>query len=849
MDEEKRIRELEAHIRRLNYVVDHLLEKQPLDKAAQERKRLFNEAQASTPPPPSVQNAPSETMSTRLVSDMRRQVNHALHGDEGEDIETHVGSVWLSRLAVIVTMTAVVLGARYTFHQASIGSGEKALIGYGVAALFIFYGLIFHSDYFSQAILGCGLASLYFTTYAIFFVPEMRIFNEPMLAIPLLIGCLLLFAGIAYWRTNQTVAGIGLFLAYYTVIVSCTQAPSLESHSHALATCAALALFTLFFHYSYRWLFLSWSALLATYITYTVFFLNQPEEFTLGATPYFWLSNGFLTAYFLLFSLTCITDARKTGEYLRSIPWMATLNTLIFFILIHRSLEAYYPAQQGAFRASLAAVLLFFAFLSETASPHRNYLFQVFIALAVIIATLALQAFLSTHREILYIAFATESFCLLLLYKHTSAVAFKLLSLLLMIVTTLACLANIKNDTTLTLGAFTLPSNWIIAAGVSTVFCINSWCYEKFIRILRPENRTSSGHWFFADTFFDIHPQTAALLSAACATLLVLALTIIQEGETLTLPFILTGESLLFAAIGLILMTPQIGIGSVLLLGAAHVCFHIFLWLPVQGFEEQENYLFYTLFLAGATYFGAYTWDRFLHRYTHKESEWEQQLLSLLPYLAATFLLITLLTQQLTPLYMPLSLSGVGVALIAIGLLCRYISLQASGILSLISGGVLLYLFTIDHDSHLLQDNYFLPCMLLLLLCWLLTERLFWFFRRQHQHDGLLRTILVTLACLLGAVSFHHWATPTYRVVCLLGLAVATLLLGVFFHESRYRWNALLLFVLVSIQGFLLVRELSEWQQLLTFILAALILLIVSWGYSRHHRRRRASHPNRFHYG
>jgi len=313
MDPNQRIEELEAQVRRLNAVVQELLQGKGGGRAVSKPDR----SEAA----PEYESA--------LVENVRRRVDRALGGNEEASIESRIGAVWLSRVAVVVLMTAIALAARTTFTTDAIGPLEKALIGYGMAILFTVYGLWFgrRDDLFAQAVLGCGLAGLYFVSYAVFFIQPMRIEQlgtvlgsaEPFVGLPLILMCLLFLAAVAHRRRSETVAGIGLFLAYYTVVVSCTQEPTRESLAHALLTCTVLAFVTLLFHLAHRWLLFSWAALIATHATYVYFFVKQPEGLNLPEHVYFWISNGFLTVCFLVFSIICILDARKTGEYRRTV--------------------------------------------------------------------------------------------------------------------------------------------------------------------------------------------------------------------------------------------------------------------------------------------------------------------------------------------------------------------------------------------------------------------------------------------------------------------------------------------------------------------------------------------------
>ncbi|MBI2434304.1 MAG: DUF2339 domain-containing protein, partial [Candidatus Hydrogenedentes bacterium] len=416
MDANKRIEELEKQVEGLKHLVQDLLA----------------ERQAELPAPPSDPPAGTRARDKNRVQEVRQRVEDALRSGGDPAIESHIGSVWFSRLGVVALMTFFVLGAHTTYYSEQFGPVLKIVAGYLTAAAFIGFGFAVRKrqDLFAQAILGCGLAILYFVTYASFFVPRITIVEDQRwLGLALLMVCLAFMAGVAHWRRSQTVAGISLFLAYYTVAMSCTQDPTLESLTHALVTCTALALVTFIFHFLHRWLLFTWAALIATHLTYLFFFLREPPALDLPDQTYFWLSNGFLTVCYVLFSLTCIVDARKTGEYRKTVAPMAGVNSFVFLTLTWFAIRQHYQPQEWIFRLVIAGMLLAFALFAEMTGPRRNYLFQIFIAKTVIMLTLALQAYYSGEK--LLVALAVECLGLGFSYRRSGLVIFKVLGLAL----------------------------------------------------------------------------------------------------------------------------------------------------------------------------------------------------------------------------------------------------------------------------------------------------------------------------------------------------------------------------------------------------------------------------------
>lgn len=849
MEPDRRIRELEAQVEHLTGLVSELMANRDMTAASAEAAPAEEAVPASVPEKEGVRSA-----GPVLVEQMRRGVDHVLAGESPDLLEARIGAVWLSRLAAVALMTALALAARNTFQTDAIGPLQKVGIGYGLAIAFSLYGL-FHrkrEDFFAEAVLGCGLAGLYFTTYAVFFIDQMRIdadvLRTPWLGVALVTSSLAALVLVAHWRRSQTVAGLGLFLAYYTVVVSCTRAPAIENVVHALLTCGVLALATFFFHFAHRWLLFSWAALIASHLTYIFFFFRKPAGLDIPDGTYFWLSNGFLTISYVLFSLTCVVDARKTGEYRRTVAPLSGVNSAVFFVLTYFAIRDQYPEQQWMFRAGVGTLLLVFSVLAETTGPKRNYLFQIYIAKTVIMYTLALQAYWAERGEIFLVALSVECLGLAFSYRRSGIVAFKALGLCLMAITFVGTLLSVKMAGEVRAYGYAVPANWFCAGSVALIFQIIAWFYERHVRPLRRTQRTTSGQWFMADTALDLRGPTMAIVHAAAGVLLLLAITIMELAEDPALPFLLTGEAALLGGFGLVMRTPQIEVASVLLGAAGHLCYYVFLLSPLPGFEEQPDFVELTVLLAGFTYVGAYAWEHYLRRFRHPEAVWEHYGVAAVPYLAATLLLAILMDRQLPPVTQPAAQAALGAGLLLAGALARYPGIKASGLLAAGMASACFFRSIYDTEAPLAASPEFIRYFLVFLGMLVLSERFFALLQRVQgapsRLENGLRTVLTVVLVWMGALGISQWALDKEFLLYLLLLAVALFALGTVFRESRYRWGALVLFAVVIVRAYFYFWSLSPLHQIATFGATAVVLLVVSKGYSVVlQRRRRAAKP------
>jgi len=748
-----------------------------------------------------------------------------------------VGAVWISRLAAVVLMMALALAARTTFANQEIEEIGKVLIGYGIAAFFIGYGLIFERtrDLFAQAILGCGLAVLYFTTYAIFFIEEMQLWDAPFWGVPITIGCLGVLVFMAHVRSSETVAGVGLFLAYYTVYVSCTQSVTVSGPIHAAATCSVLAVVALVYQTSHRWLLFSWAVMIATYLVHGYYYREQPAALMLSPEQYFWASNGFLTAFFILFACTSIVGRRRSGYYRPMVAPMAAINGVTYYIFVTRYLEGHFTNKTWYFQVGLAVFLLLCAILSETRGKRSNLLFQTYTLGCIVVTSLALYDALPL--EYFLIAMALECVALTLFFQRSGVIGFKVIELFLMLTTGVAALTTTGITEPIRVGEWMVPANRFCAAGIAVMFILNAWLYEKFTSRRPVKARTRSGHWFLAESWLDWSGSSMAMAHAASGAMVLLTATILELSEAPELPFVLGGEALIVWLLGLILLTPQVCVGAVMLLVAAHMCFHVFVWLPLAGFEDQQNYIPYAIALAVLTYLGGHAWERYLIRFRRSDIDWEHHLIVAVPFLIGTYLLTNLLYRELNPLHVAAAQGGLGLGLLLVGSFNRYTGVKASGILAMMFAVSSFYTGLNHPDAPLDREPLFLLYFAIFLGTCMGAERLFAFLKRHGSAttriEDVLRTVLVWMAMVLGLLGLYRWSPSEDLVFYLLVYALIALMLGVVFRESRYRWGALLLFGVLTYRAFTQFQDLTPSYQVLVFAVPGVALIIVSWAYSR----------------
>lgn len=817
MDPDKRIEDLEREVSKLRGVVRQLLHEhgQVLrgdgGDSHVERRRT-----------------PVHLREPALIQELRERVSGVLHGDGDEAVETRIGAVWLSRLALLVIMTAFALAARATLYSNEIEAPAKVLLGYAAAACFILSGVYLRRRYaaYAHALLAGGLAGLYFTTYAACFIAQTRIaaLGNPALAFPLLAACLLAFAWAAQTARSQTVAGVGVFLAYYTVALSCMGAPAFSEFIYAMAACVLLAVLALAFFAVNGWAFLSWVSVAGAYTAYALFFADGPAQVPPDAPLRFWAPTGFLTTVYILFCAGIMSGPQRRAAVL------ALLNTIAYYIFMSSAIQGVYPEHLWHFRAALALVLIGFACILALSGPQRHYLHQLFALKAAIMAALAIEARCS--GPVIVVLLAAESLALSVIFRLSGIVAYKVAGFLLMLVVAAATVFAARFTGLVAVGALFLPAPWFAAVGVAVLFVLCTAVLD-YPSAAAPRSVSQERPLLFAGTFLDVRLGALTTLYAAAAALVMLTVTVNEASEAVALPYLLGIEAACMAGAGLVLRTRTVEAAGALLLAAAHVSFHAFLALPLPGFREQPLFAPLTAALALYTFAGAFLWERYLRRLG--EADWSHHVTAAVPYLAATLMLAVLCDRILEVFQAPPAQTALGVLLLLAGYFTGFPALKASGVFAF--GFGLMRFYQVLYGSPADVPGLFPTPFLILFACLVAAERALVLFQRStpsttHVWTSL-RSVLVATAAVTYILALHGWKERHALILGLLLIAVILMLLGLLFRESRYRWASLFLFVVTVARAFTLTRALSPLQQVATFGLAGIVLLVVSGVYAR----------------
>ncbi|WP_434383069.1 DUF2339 domain-containing protein [Melittangium boletus] len=224
------------------------------------------------------------------------------------DLEAHLGTYWLSRAGIV----ALILGFAFLiiYHFGDLGVLARVGLGYLLSAGLAALGLWLSRRHalFGQILFGGGLALGYFVTYALHFVPAVRVIDSEVLALGLLALNTVAIVVVAHRMRSETVAGIALFLGLHTGMLS-------DITLFTLLSTALLAAGALFFLVKNRWVIVPLSSLVAVYSTHVVWAMRTQAIAPGGSTgDRLALSLGFLALYYVLFSVALLIEPRELSR-------------------------------------------------------------------------------------------------------------------------------------------------------------------------------------------------------------------------------------------------------------------------------------------------------------------------------------------------------------------------------------------------------------------------------------------------------------------------------------------------------------------------------------------------------
>ena len=257
-------------------------------------------------------------------------------------LEMRVGTVWLARIGIVILLTGLVFLANYAWKSLIENFGAVAKLGllYLAGGALCAIGLVIERGReslksYSRILIAGGLAAIYYTTYAAYFVPSLKVIGSPLVAGILLVAIAAVMGWMAERRNSQSTASLAILLAFYASTVNPLSYFSLCSN--AILGIAAVILMA-----RKRWMVVSFLALVATYGSYLSWRIAENWRFWevhAGGDADLAVRLGFLSLYWIIFTAGVFFPAGTKGAGAARVVF-STLNDAAFFCLAAVAISA-----------------------------------------------------------------------------------------------------------------------------------------------------------------------------------------------------------------------------------------------------------------------------------------------------------------------------------------------------------------------------------------------------------------------------------------------------------------------------------------------------------------------------
>ncbi|MDE2682420.1 MAG: DUF2339 domain-containing protein, partial [Verrucomicrobiota bacterium] len=254
--------------------------------------------------------------------------------DKGS-FELQIGKVWLVRLGVLMVLTGLVYLARMGYEgiSNSVRPYINAALLYAVSFGMLTAGLWLHRRFeslknYSEVLAGGGFAAVYFSTYSLYFVerPYLGLIGSPVLASVLLAAWAIFIVIVATRRRSELMAMFAIAGAYYASYVPLIHDATGAHAGFTLLSNAALAIAATAFVIRNRWANLPFLSLVTTFAGFGYWRFVHPA----GNDAGFWNGAGFLTAYWIIFTLAALLTRHESMSAARRASFIHLNNTAYF---------------------------------------------------------------------------------------------------------------------------------------------------------------------------------------------------------------------------------------------------------------------------------------------------------------------------------------------------------------------------------------------------------------------------------------------------------------------------------------------------------------------------------------
>jgi len=364
----------------------------PPQRPAETRHPVAPRPAAAPPPPPPPAPTPTPAQPQAAPESWaltRRQLKGVLQrsGIGAADWETVIGGKWLNKIGIVVLVVGVALflgySLRYMGPWGRVGTG--ALSGLALLIGGVLLQRIPRYTLFAKPLVGGGWALLYFTAYAAHNVSAAKVIASPIWGLSLLgaVAAAMILHSLQY--RSEVATGLAYVLGFVTVAIS----PITE---FTLAAALVLAVSLVLIVKRTRWCVLGLFGVAATYVNHALWLEFRMEGFAhRPSLETFWLGQGMLILYWLVFSAFDFSIEPVTGSEKRVTTGINLANTVAFLGLSFRQVSAVFPESRYLLTGIAGLVYAASSSLLRRLGRRAPHLLNGVVAVALIALTLPLK--------------------------------------------------------------------------------------------------------------------------------------------------------------------------------------------------------------------------------------------------------------------------------------------------------------------------------------------------------------------------------------------------------------------------------------------------------------------------
>lgn len=246
------------------------------------------------------------------------------------DVEDRLGANWLNKLGIGLLVLGIAFFLAYQITN--LGPPGKVLVGYLLSGVMLALGIwLERKDRYrilARAGVGGGWALLFFTTYAMYYVPAAQVIDSQSVDLVLLLAVAAAMVLHTLHYRSQVVTGLAFLLGFLTVGVS-------HSDVYSLGAGAVLAAGLVAIVGRMEWFELEVLGMLASYLNHYLWLrpIIEPMNGHRHPFPEFPASAALLLLYWAIFRLSYMLRRPSNQKQERTSTIAALLNTVLLLLL------------------------------------------------------------------------------------------------------------------------------------------------------------------------------------------------------------------------------------------------------------------------------------------------------------------------------------------------------------------------------------------------------------------------------------------------------------------------------------------------------------------------------------